>query len=79
MVETRRSVRHRLSAGATIECDGVSTHCIVRNISSSGAALEFQVAPVCADSFVLIVPAFFIRIVCIVVWRSQYRIGVRFE
>jgi hypothetical protein len=40
MVETRSAPRHRVLKAGTIEFGGAAIKCFVRNLSTTGAALE---------------------------------------
>jgi hypothetical protein len=79
MVETRRALRHRVLKAAKI-CLGTSTiDCTVRNLSSSGAALEVFNQIGIPENFTLAVPGDALQLRCHVVWRQGYRIGVTFD
>jgi PilZ domain len=84
MIEKRSAPRYKVLKGATIAFGGNGVECTVRNLSSSGAALD--VANLDAanplglpPSFMLVIEADqFIRR-CRPVWRSDKRIGVAFD
>jgi PilZ domain len=80
MVETRIAPRYRLSRPAQIEYGGDKTPCTIRDLSITGAALELsdQNATI-PSAFTLIVPEDKLRLLCRVVWRKPFRIGVIFE
>jgi hypothetical protein len=79
MVETRRAPRHRVLKAAKI-CLGAGTiDCIVRNLSSSGAALEVSNQIGIPEKFTLAVPGDSLHLPCHVMWRKGYRIGVTFD
>jgi hypothetical protein len=42
MVETRSAARHRVLKAGTIEFGGGAIDCLVRNLSTTGAALEIS-------------------------------------
>jgi hypothetical protein len=78
-IEKRSAPRYKVLKGATIAFGGNGVDCTVRNLSSSGAAIEvanpFRLPP----SFMLVIEADqFIRR-CRPVWRSDKRIGVAFD
>jgi hypothetical protein len=76
--EHRVSPRHRVLKAGTIEFGGGAIDCTVRNLSSSGAALEV-VSPVgIPDRFDLVIPAEHLHQPCRVIWRKEKRIGVKF-
>ena len=79
MVETRVAPRIRVMKAAKINYGGHKYPCVVRDISSTGAALEFPDLIRIPDEFTLIMPDERLKLLCRVVWRRDYRIGVRFE
>ena len=79
MIERRKAPRHRVLKGATIAFDGIGLDCTVRNLSSSGAAIEVASPGGLPPSFMLVIEADqFIRR-CRPVWRNDNRIGVTFD
>jgi hypothetical protein len=69
MVETRRAARHRVLKAAKI-CLGAGTiDCTVRNLSSSGAALEVSNQVGIPEKFTLAVPGDGLRLPCHVAQR----------
>jgi PilZ domain-containing protein len=79
MLETRRVPRHRTLKAATIEFGGGAIDCTVRNLSSTGAALEVANQIGIPEKFTLVVPADGLHLACRVVWRKASRIGVTFD
>ena len=79
MVETRIAFRHRVSKAATIEFGGDAIDCMVRNLSTTGAALEVFSQLGIPAKFTLVVPGDALHLPCAVVWRKDYRIGVHFD
>jgi PilZ domain-containing protein len=82
MVEGRIAPRHRVGKQAKIDYGGDKYACIVRDISTTGAALEFpdlinQVRK--AKAFTLEIPEDRLTLPCRVVWQSGYRMGVTFD
>jgi hypothetical protein len=79
MVETRVAFRHRVSKAATIEFGGDAIKCVVRDLSTTGAALEVSSQLGIPATFTLVVPGDGLHLPCAVVWRKDYRIGVHFD
>jgi hypothetical protein len=78
-IEKRSAPRHRVLKGATIAFGGNGVECTVRNLSSSGAALDVATPVGLPPSFTLVIETDqFIRR-CRPVWRSDRRIGVAFD
>jgi PilZ domain len=78
-IEKRSAPRYRVLKGATIAFGGNGVDCTVRNLSSSGAAIEVADPVGLPPSFMLVIEADqFIRR-CRPVWRSDKRIGVAFD
>jgi PilZ domain len=78
MVETRSAPRHRVLKAGTLEFGGGAIDCLIRNLSSSGAALEVSSQLGIPEKFVLAVPGDGLRLHCDVMWRNGYRISVAF-
>ena len=78
MVETRVAPRVRVMKAAKINYGGDKRPCIVRDISSSGAALEFSDLIRIPDEFTLILTEDRLKLPCRAE-RTQYRVGVTFE
>ena len=82
MVQDRTAQRYRVNRPATIDYGGDKYPCMVRDISSTGAALELSdVAQIVrrAKAFTLLIPQDRVQLPCRVVWQKDYRIGVAFE
>jgi hypothetical protein len=78
-IEKRSVPRYKVLKGATIAFGGNGVDCTVRNLSSSGAAIEVADPACLPPSFMLVIEADqFIRR-CRPVWRSDKRIGVAFD
>lgn len=81
MVETRIAPRHRVDKRAIAEYGGDKYPCIVRDISATGAAIEFpdpvSVLPF-AKGFDLIIKDDGLKLACRIVWKRDYRMGVTF-
>jgi PilZ domain len=82
MVQDRIAPRYRVNKPATIDYGGDKYPCMVRDISSTGAALELSdLAQIVrrAKAFTLLIPEDRLRLSCRVVWQRDYRVGVAFE
>jgi PilZ domain len=80
MIESRAAHRHRVLKAGLIEFSGGGAiSCAVKNLSASGAALEFESALDIPDRLTLCISPDPVKRQCLVVWRSQKRIGVSFE
>ncbi|WP_291859985.1 PilZ domain-containing protein [Bradyrhizobium sp.] len=78
-IEKRAVPRFRVLKGATIAFDGCGVACIVRNLSSSGAAIDLTSRVSLPPSFMLVIEKDqFIRR-CHPVWSNGKRTGVAFE
>jgi hypothetical protein len=78
-IEKRSAPRYRVLKGATIAFGGNGVECTVRNLSSSGAALDVANPAPLPPSFTLVIETDrFIRR-CRPVWRRDKRIGVAFD
>jgi len=82
MVQARIAVRYRVNKPATINYGGDKYPCTVRDISSTGAAIELSdLAQIVrrAKAFTLLIPEDRLSLSCRVVWQRDYRMGVVFE
>ncbi len=79
MVETRHNARHRALKVGTVDFNGGTIDCTVRNLSLTGASIEIENQDGIPDKFTLVVPGDKLYLRCHVVWRKTYRIGVRFD
>ena len=78
-IEKRAARRYRVLKGATIAFDGSGVACTVRNLSSSGAAVELASRASLPPSFMLVIEKDqFIRR-SHPVWTNDKRIGVAFD
>jgi hypothetical protein len=67
-----------------IEHGGNKYPCTVRDISSTGAALEFsdlvsQILRLIPETVTLVIPEDKLRLSCRVAWHRNYKMGVAFE
>ncbi|WP_084292908.1 PilZ domain-containing protein [Bradyrhizobium sp. WSM3983] len=82
MVETRVAPRFRVRKPAILEHWGAKFPCTVRDISTTGAALEFSSlirSLGIPTKFNLVIPEDSLRLPCHVVWQREYRMGVTFD
>ena len=76
----RRSISRRyVMMSATIDLAGGKVNCLVRDMTISGAALEFSSPDNIPERFNLIFKADGTHIPCHVIWRQEERIGVAFD
>ena len=79
MIEKRAARRYRVLKGAILAFGGNGVACTVRNLSSSGAAIDLADKIRLPTSFTLLIERDqFIRR-CHPVWHNQNRIGVAFD
>jgi hypothetical protein len=76
MDKSRAAQRHRVLKAGTIAFNGGAINCTVRNLSTSGAALDVTSPVGIPEHFVLVSNGSQLR--CRVVWRKETRIGVTF-
>ena len=79
MVETRVAPRFRVTKPAHIEYGGDKIACTLRDISTTGAALEVFDPSTIPATFKLVVPEDGLKLPCRVVRRTDFRIGVVFD
>ena len=79
MVETRIAPRYRVSKLAKIEYGNNKIACTVRDLSTTGAAIEVADMGKVPATFTLVLPEDGLRLPCRMAWRSGFRIGVAFE
>jgi PilZ domain len=79
MVESRRAPRQRVLKAGTIEFGGGAIDCLVRNLSTTGAALEISSQVGIPERFSLILPGVGLHLGSHIVWRKGYRIGIAFD
>lgn len=82
MVETRIAPRYIVNKPAVADYGGDKYPCVVRDLSTTGAAIEFpervNVIPI-KKGFTLIIPDDRLKLPCRIVWQRDYRMGVTFE
>jgi len=80
MQENRKALRRRvLKAGSIAFDQGSVFSCVVRNMSDSGACLEFAVPLDIPERFTLLIASDHVKRGCRLKWRKQTRIGVEFS
>ncbi|MGA2998232.1 PilZ domain-containing protein [Bradyrhizobium sp.] len=78
-MERRATQRRRVLKGGSIEFDGRTVECVLRNISPAGAALQIDRRLCIPHEFKLNIPHGEISQNCRVVWRTEALIGLAFE
>lgn len=78
MIERRAIPRERVFKAGTIEFDGSGVDCIVRNLSSAGAALDVAKMTGIPHEVTLSIATRNLRQHCFIVWRKDRRMGVTF-
>jgi|SRR5579871_4225342 len=80
--EDRIAPRYKCDKRAIAEYGGDKYHCTIRDLSSTGAAIEFsdlvRVIPI-TKGFNLILPDDGLKLPCRIVWKRDYRMGVTFD
>jgi hypothetical protein len=75
MDEKRALARKRVLKAGTIEFGGSAIDCTVRNLSTTGAALDVPSPVGIPDKFDLVVSSDALRFACRAVWRKAARIS----
>ena len=78
MIEKRAAPRSRVFKGGTVAIDGGSIPCTVRNMSSSGVAVEFAQRVDLPATFTLRIECDHFLRRCRPVWRNERRVGMAF-
>ena len=79
MLERRRLARTRVFAPAMVIPNHGTLNCIVRDITSFGARLEFEDAAVIPNEFDLSFDSARTLRTCQSVWRTAHDMGVEYE
>jgi PilZ domain-containing protein len=79
MVETRAATRYRVTKPAQIEYGGEKLVCTLRDISTTGAALEVPDPAIIPEKFTLVLLEDGLKLPCSIVRRTGFRIGVAFD
>jgi PilZ domain len=77
--EKRDRRRRRVLKAGTITFDGSAIDCVVRNVSTTGAALEVESQLGIPPSFHLVIATELFSEHCRVLWRKEKRLGVVFD
>jgi hypothetical protein len=78
MIEKRAAPRFKVLKGGTVAVEGGSLPCTVRNMSSSGAAVDFAQAVDLPATFTLLIERDRFARRCRPVWRHERRVGMAF-
>ena len=82
MAEARIATRFKCDKRAIAEYGGDKYPCVIRDLSTTGAAIEFsdpvKAIPI-ARGFNLIMPEDRLKLPCRIVWKRDYRMGVNFD
>jgi hypothetical protein len=78
MSESRSAPRHDVLKAGTISFGGRSLNCLVRDLSTTGAAIEVAGTGF-PTRFMLAIPGDGLHLPCRVVWRKDHRVGVAFS
>lgn len=78
MIEKRAAPRYKVLKGGTVATDGGRISCTVRNMSSTGAAVEFAQRVDLPPSFTLVIERDRFSRRCRPVWTHQRRVGMAF-
>jgi hypothetical protein len=77
--EKRDQRRRRVLKAGTITFNGSGIDCVVRNVSTTGAALEVESQLGIPSSFHLVIASELFSERCRVLWRKEKRLGVVFD
>ena len=78
MIEKRVAQRFKVLKGGKVALDGGSIACTVRNMSSTGAAVEFAQRVDLPPTFTLLIERDAFARRCRPVWRNERRVGMAF-
>jgi hypothetical protein len=78
MIEKRAAPRFKVLKGGMVVVDGGSIPCTVRNMSSSGVAVEFAQRVDLPATFTLRIERDHLSRRCRPVWRNERRVGMAF-
>jgi len=78
MIEKRAAPRFKVLKGGTVDHSGGSIPCTVRNMSSSGAAVEFTGRVDLPATFMLLIERDHFARRCRPVWSNERRVGMAF-
>ncbi|HEY0849660.1 MAG TPA: PilZ domain-containing protein [Bradyrhizobium sp.] len=78
MIEKREAQRFKVLKGGVVTVDGGSIPCTVRNMSSTGAAVDFDQRVDLPPTFTLLIERDHFARRCRSVWSNQRRVGMAF-
>jgi hypothetical protein len=78
MIEKRAAQRFRVLKGGVVTVEGGSIPCTVRNISSTGAAVDFAQHVDLPPTFTLLIERDHFARRCRPVWSNERRVGMAF-
>ena len=78
MIEKRAAPRFKVLKGGVVAIDGGNISCTVRNMSSSGAAADFDQRIDLPPTFTLVIERDHFARRCRPVWSSERRVGMAF-
>ena len=78
MIEKRGAPRFRVLKGGIAEIDGGSVPCTVRNMSATGAAVDFVQRVDLPPTFTLVIERDHFARRCRPVWSNARRVGLAF-
>ena len=78
MIEKRTAQRFRVFKGGLIALANGGVGCTVRNISTSGAAIDLETPVALPPSFTLSIACDHVKRRCRTVWRNDRRVGLAF-
>ncbi|HVX79401.1 MAG TPA: PilZ domain-containing protein [Bradyrhizobium sp.] len=78
-MDKRATPRRVVRKPGIIEFGGGAFSCMVRDLSTAGAALDVPSVAGIPDRFTLAVPADDLHFQCHVIWRKEMHMGVSFE
>ena len=78
MIEKRAAQRHKVLKGGIVAIDGGSIPCTVRNMSATGAAVDFVQRVDLPPTFMLLIERDQFARRCRPVWHSERRVGMAF-
>lgn len=78
MIEKRTAPRFKVLKGGTVTTDGGRIACTVRNMSSTGAAVDFAEHVELPPTFTLLIERDHFERRCRAVWSNERRVGMAF-
>ncbi len=78
MIEKRAAQRFKVLKGGVVTLEGGSIPCTVRNMSSTGAAVDFAEGVDLPPTFTLLIERDHFERRCRPIWRNELRVGMAF-